>query len=84
MTGKDGEISIWFFIGLALVVNGALICGAGVYELVRPPATRVVLYELNANLWWGALLLVLGAVYCRRFRPSAQRQLKQASARSGR
>ncbi len=83
MTGKDGDISIWFFIGLALVVNGALIVGAGVYELVRPPTVKVVLYELHANVWWGALLLALGAVYCVRFRPSA-RQPKELSARSGR
>ncbi len=83
MTGKDGEISIWFFIGVALLVIGALICGAGVYELVRPPATRVVLYQLHANLWWGALLLLLGVVYCVRFKPAASAKAKPASARGG-
>ena len=55
-------ISIWFFIGLSLAVNGGLILAAGIYELVHPPATpEVVLFSLHAGVWWGALLLALGA-----------------------
>lgn len=69
MTFKD-EISIWFFIGVCLLVNGVLITGAGVYEwLVRPPEHQVVLYNLHANAWWGALLFILGIVYCWHFWP---------------
>lgn len=64
------EISIWFFIGISLLVNGVLIMAAGLYEwLIQPLAAPVVLYKLHANVWWGALLLVVGAVYCWHFRP---------------
>ena len=63
-------ISIWFFIGLSLAGNGALILGAGIYQLVKPPLQPgVVLFELHANVWWGALLLVIGALYCFKFAP---------------
>ncbi len=31
-------ISIWFFIGISLAVNGALILAAGIYQLIVPPA----------------------------------------------
>ncbi len=31
-------ISIWFFIGISLAVNGALILAAGIYQLINPPA----------------------------------------------
>lgn len=63
-------ISIWFFIGISLAVNGALIFAAGLYQLIKPPANpSVVLYSLHANVWWGALLLVLGLFYCFRFAP---------------
>ena len=55
MTIQHGSISIWFFIGISLLVNGALILGAGIYQLLNPPAeTPVVLFDLHANVWWGA------------------------------
>jgi hypothetical protein len=63
-------ISIWFFIGLSLLVNGALILGAGVYQLMNPPENPgVVLFNLHANVWWGAILFVVGLMYCLIFRP---------------
>ena len=34
----EGSVSIWFFIGISLLVNGVLICGAGVWEVFHPPA----------------------------------------------
>jgi hypothetical protein len=66
-------ISIWFFIGIALAVNGALILSAGVYQLLNPPAhPDVVLFQLHANVWWGAALLVFGLIYCIKFKPGRQ------------
>jgi len=68
----DGEIPIWFFIGISLLVNGILIVGAGIWELFHPPANPVVLFHLHASVWWGAVLLLLGIVYCVRFAPGRQ------------
>ena len=63
-------ISIWFFIGVSLAVNGALILAAGIYQVVNPPANPgIVLFNLHANVWWGALLLLIGIFYCWRFAP---------------
>jgi cytochrome c biogenesis protein CcdA len=67
---KSASISIWFFIGVSLVFNGLLITGAGLYELIHPPQQRVVLYHLHAGIWWGALLLLIGIIYCVRFAPT--------------
>lgn len=66
-------ISIWFFIGISLLVNGALISSTGIYEFVHPPANPVVLFEVHANIWWGAVLLLIGAVYCYYFAPARPR-----------
>ena len=66
---RDGEISIWFFIGVSLLVNGVLIAGAGAWQILHPPAHPVVLYRLHANLWWGLVLTVLGVFYSIRFSP---------------
>ena len=65
-------ISIWFFIGIALLVNGALIFGAGIYEIFNPPANPVTLFHLHASAWWGGLLFVIGAVYSFYFSPHRQ------------
>ena len=70
----QGGVSIWFFIGIALLVNGVLIFGAGVWELFHPPANPVVLFQYHANVWWGAVLLVFGLIYCIRFRPKGRIQ----------
>jgi hypothetical protein len=62
-------ISIWFFVGVSLLVNGLLIFGAGLYELGHPPQHPVVLYSMHAPAWWGALLTIVGAIYCVVYRP---------------
>jgi FtsH-binding integral membrane protein len=66
---RVGMISIWFFIGALLLIYGVLILGAGLYELAAPPKHPVVLAGLHAAIWWGALLIALGAVYSLRFSP---------------
>ena len=66
---RDSNISIWFFIGISLLVNGILITGAGVWEIFSPPANPVVLFHLHASVWWGAILLAVGLFYCVRFAP---------------
>lgn len=71
MKMHEGGISIWFFIGISLLVNGILIAGAGVWEFIHPPALekQVVLFHFHTNIWWGALLFVLGLVYCVKYTP---------------
>jgi hypothetical protein len=65
----DGGISIWFFIGISLLVNGVLITAAGIWQWAYPPGDPVVLFHLHANLWWGAVLTVFGVLYCYKFAP---------------
>lgn len=62
-------ISIWFFIGVLLSIYGALIFGYGIYEVVSGHLANVALAQLHAPVWWGGLMLALGAFYCLRFRP---------------
>ncbi|HEV3511055.1 MAG TPA: hypothetical protein VGS05_05075 [Candidatus Sulfotelmatobacter sp.] len=70
---SGGSLSIWFFIGISLAVNGAVICATGIYELIHPPANQVVLYDLHANIWWGGVLLILGLFFTVRFSPARER-----------
>jgi hypothetical protein len=74
-------LSIWLVVGVSLLVNGVLILGAGLYELVYPPVHRVVLYEYHASIWWGAVLAVIGGIYTYRFAPGRRtRELAAAAA----
>ncbi|HVZ17672.1 MAG TPA: hypothetical protein VG897_11175 [Terriglobales bacterium] len=77
----SSAISIWFFIGVSLLVNGVLILGAGIYELIHPPVYPVVLFHLHANVWWGALLLLFGILYTVKFRPHALDRKQSTAAR---
>jgi hypothetical protein len=69
-TGRS--VSIWFFIGISLLVNGVLILGAGLYEYSHPPApeAQVVLFQLHAGVWWGGLLTLIGGAYSWFYAPS--------------
>ena len=68
-----GSLSIWFFTGLCLAVVGALIFATGIYELMNPPTNKVVLFDLHANVWWGAILLVSGLFFGIYFSPARER-----------
>jgi hypothetical protein len=63
-------VSIWFFIGISLAGNGALILAAGLYQWMNPPVSPgIVLFNLHANVWWGVILLLIGLIYCLKFSP---------------
>ena len=68
MSEKHHIIPVWFFVGITLLVYGVLIFLSGLMEWSNPPNT--VLAELHAPVWWGALLIILGGVYCVTFRPA--------------
>jgi hypothetical protein len=67
MSEKHEIIPVWFFVGVLFLVYGVLIFVSGLAEWSHPPDT--VLANLHAPVWWGALLVVLGAVYSAAFRP---------------
>jgi len=65
--GDEHQIPIWFFIGALLALYGVLIVGVGDDGRLLPP--KVELAYLHADLWWGLLMLAVGAVYCWKFHP---------------
>jgi hypothetical protein len=69
---ESTEISIWFFIGVLLTVYGVMILGYGLWELISGHTANVVLANLHAPVWWGAIMLALGLFYGVRFRPGNQ------------
>ena len=68
MSEKHHIIPVWFFVGCLLLVYGVMILVSGLVNWSNPPA-GVELTQYHAPVWWGALLVVLGVVYCAMFRP---------------
>ncbi|MEN6495421.1 MAG: hypothetical protein ABFD16_14165 [Thermoguttaceae bacterium] len=66
---SEHQVPIWFFIGALLLVYGIVIFSSGLYLYFVPPEHKVQLFEYHADIWWGILLTVLGAIYCRKFHP---------------
>jgi hypothetical protein len=60
-------IPVWFFVGVILLTYGVLIFITGLTQVSNPPPT--VLNHLHAPIWWGAVLIAVGALYVYYFRP---------------
>jgi hypothetical protein len=67
---KENHLSIWFIIGLQLVLLGLIIGGASIYGIYYPPTNPVKFEELHPGIYEGFAMLVLGLVYTIKFRPS--------------
>jgi hypothetical protein len=66
---EGNRISIWFFIGALVLAYGVIVLCAGIYELFSPSSPTVVLSELHVGIWWGAMMIVFGAIPFFKFFP---------------
>ena len=69
MNDDQHRITVWFFIGVTLLIIGLLITGFGLFAWVTGVVGTTVLANLHPEIWWGGLLVVIGAWYTWRFRP---------------
>lgn len=67
MRERQHMLSVWFFIGLLLLVYGIIILAVGICKFSHP--APVVLAGDHLNLWCGGLLVALGGFYTIRYRP---------------
>lgn len=54
---------IWHFVGLLLLLMGAIILSSGIYQWIRPPAHPTVLANLHSGIWWGAIMVIAGLIF---------------------
>jgi hypothetical protein len=54
---------IWYFVGLMLLAMGAVVIASGIYHYLNPSTTKTVLADLHPDLWWGAVMIVAGAIF---------------------
>lgn len=56
---SKGFMDIRFFIGLILIVYGVIL---SLYGLLKPGLASVSL-NINLNLWWGLVILIIGLAF---------------------
>jgi hypothetical protein len=61
---RQVPLPVWFFVGLIFVVYGVIILVTGFAEVSHPPHTE--LWQLRPAIWWGAVILVVGAFFVSR------------------
>jgi len=54
---------IWYFVGLVLLVMGAVVLGTGIYDLLARVPAKTVLGHLRPNIWWGAIMVAAGLIF---------------------
>lgn len=59
---------IWYFVGLILFIMGIIIMFSGIYYFDSDSVHKSVLSELHPNIWWGAIMVIIGIVYILRNR----------------
>jgi hypothetical protein len=55
--------SIWYFVGLMLLAMGIVVFVSGVYYYFVPERNITVLNELHPGIWWGAIIMLAGAIF---------------------
>jgi uncharacterized membrane protein len=54
---------IWYFVGLILSAMGLVLIIAGLYNLSSNAEPATVLPNLHADIWWGAVMFIVGLIY---------------------
>jgi hypothetical protein len=55
--------SIWYFVGLMLLAMGIVVFASGIYYYFIPERNVTVLNELHPGIWWGAIIILAGAIF---------------------
>ena len=54
---------IWYFVGLMLSAMGAVVLISGIVNYSDAEVAKTVLSDLHPALWWGAVMIVAGAIF---------------------
>lgn len=64
MTSETPQMkSIWFLVGLVLLVMGGLVLTGGILDLFVPSTRTTVLANSHPAIWWGAVMLLAGGIF---------------------
>jgi len=59
----EGLKTIWYLVGIVILVMGALVLLAGIIDAFSASAPETVLAELHPGIWWGIIMVVTGGIF---------------------
>ncbi len=58
-----GMRPIWYFVGMVLMIIGAVLVVTGIYYVYNPSPQASAVAYLYPNIWWGGFMLVSGGIF---------------------
>lgn len=59
----EGLRTIWYLVGIVIVIMGVLVLLAGFIDLFSPSPPETVLADLHPGIWWGIIMVVTGGIF---------------------
>ncbi len=58
-----GMRPIWYFVGLVLLIMGAVLVVTGIYYAINPIPSASAVAHLHPNIWWGGVMVIAGGLF---------------------
>jgi hypothetical protein len=59
----EGLRTIWYLVGIVIVIMGVLVLLAGFIDVFSPSHSVTVLADLHPGIWWGIIMVVTGGIF---------------------
>jgi hypothetical protein len=59
----EGLRTIWYLVGIVIVIMGLLVLLAGFIDVLCPSPPETVLADLHPGIWWGIIMVVTGGIF---------------------
>jgi hypothetical protein len=59
----EGLKTIWYFVGIVLMVMGGLVFLAGIIDSFYTLSEETVLAHLYPGIWWGGIMFLAGLLF---------------------
>lgn len=59
----EGLRTIWYLVGIVVIVMGALVLLAGLIDAIGSSPANTVLADLYPGIWWGLIMVVTGMIF---------------------
>jgi len=59
----EGRKTIWYFVGIVLMVMGGPVFLAGIIDSFHTNSAETVLAQFYPGIWWGGIMFLTGLIF---------------------